>query len=103
METYIIFGAFLCILAFFYLYYRLTLNQNIIRVLKKYTVDGDRYIMDSGKRTYRINHSISCLWNWNCECESLWNRIDENGRYDIVSFGLNMPLIGCYYHIIKIE
>jgi hypothetical protein len=103
METYIIFGAFALIFIGFFLLYKVTKNKVLIRIKKKYIVDGERFVVDGDNIKYKINHSVACLWNWHCMCDNLWNELEENFRYDIEYHGINAPLIGSYYHIIRIS
>ncbi len=102
MEIYFIFGAFLLIILSFYLIYRLTLSEKFIRIRKKYGVDGDRFIIDGDNIKFKMNHSIACLWIYDCQCDDLWDNLKENDRYYIEYYGINAPLIGSYYYVIKI-
>lgn len=102
MEAWFIFGIFLLIIIYFYLFYRFTLNKMIVCVKKKYNVDGIRFIIDGNNTKFKIDHSIPCLWINDCECDELWDTLKENNTYTLHYYGIDYPLINSYYYVIRI-
>jgi hypothetical protein len=100
---YLILGIVFLIPLITILLYRFTFSRKLIKIQKKYTVNGDRFILGSKKTIYRVNHTILCIWDWNCKCDDLWNNLKESERHELEYYGINIPLINCYYNLRRVK
>jgi len=100
MEGYIIFGTFILIPIFFYLFYRLTTKTTVVTVKKKYRVNENRFIIDHRGIKYKIT---PCFWKIDYDYRKIWRKLEEGHKYQIEYYGIDAPDMMSYYKIIDIK
>ena len=102
MTGYIIIGSILLIGLVYYSFYRLTLKQKDIKIIKKYInkQDGIEYmIIDEKGKTFKIS---KCFWKLKNNPSELWDIAKEGKMCRIEYYGLDVSTLNLYYEIVDI-
>ena len=94
----------LLIVTVYYFYYFITKFERIIKVKKIYMLGEHKItsniISDSENKIYKISNQ-PLLWSF--DSAEILSGLNSNKQYSIKGFGVRVPFLGLYEHIIDIQ
>ena len=78
----------------------MTLKKDTVIIKKKYTVNGEGFVLDKIGTKYKVG---SCVWKWNYDYRNTWEKLNEGREYEIEYYGFNIPVLNRYYKIVGLE